>query len=160
MRERGAGMRMKEREENYSVQDRSTEMDRTETGPRLVTPILRDRRSRFGPVFGPSVGFCPSLNIGLIGLLKSSISRLIKPGKNDFYNFKSSKNYKMSGTKMLRLIKQKKKAFHDKYISRRTFNVHEKVWLYNSHLKLFLGQCALGGMVHMTSLKHLKMDRS
>ena len=55
------GMRIEEREENYSVQDRSAEMDRTETGPRPVPPILWDRRSRFGPVFGPSVGFCPSL---------------------------------------------------------------------------------------------------
>ena len=61
MREPGAGMRIEEREDNYSVQDRTAEMDRTETEPRPVPPILRDRRSRFGPVFGPSVGFCPSL---------------------------------------------------------------------------------------------------
>ena len=58
MREPGAGMRIEEREDNYSVQDRSADMDRTETEPRPVPPILR---SRFGPVFGPSVGFCPSL---------------------------------------------------------------------------------------------------
>ena len=58
-------MRIEEREENYSVQDRSAEMDRTETGSRPVPPIFRDRRSRFGPVFGPSVGFCPSLKSGV-----------------------------------------------------------------------------------------------
>ena len=49
-----AGTRIEEGEETYSVQDRSTEMDRTKTGPRLVRPILRDR-PRFGPVFRPSV---------------------------------------------------------------------------------------------------------
>ena len=29
------------------------------------------------------------------------------------------------------------KAFHDKYISRKTFEPNQKVWLFNSRLKLF-----------------------
>ena len=33
--------------------------------------------------------------------------------------------------------KAKNKAFHDKHINRKTFHVHDKVWLYNSCLKLF-----------------------
>ena len=35
------------------------------------------------------------------------------------------------------IYKAKNKAFHDKHINRKTFHVHDKVWLYNSHLKLF-----------------------
>ena len=38
------------------------------------------------------------------------------------------------------IYKEKTKAFHDRNITRRTFNVNEKVWLYNSHLKLFPGK--------------------
>ena len=44
-----------------SVQDRRPEADRTELGPRLVWPILWDRRSRFGPLDRPSVGLWTSL---------------------------------------------------------------------------------------------------
>ena len=38
------------------------------------------------------------------------------------------------------IYKEKTKAFHDRNIRRRTFNVNEKVWLYNSRLKLFPGK--------------------
>ena len=36
-----------------------------------------------------------------------------------------------------KIYKEKTKAFRDRHISRRTFQVNEKFWLYNSHLKLF-----------------------
>ena len=35
------------------------------------------------------------------------------------------------------IYKAKNKAFHDKHINRKNFHVHDKVWLYNSCLKLF-----------------------
>ena len=38
------------------------------------------------------------------------------------------------------IYKAKNKAFHDKHINRKTFHVHDKVWLYNSRLKLCLGK--------------------
>ena len=38
------------------------------------------------------------------------------------------------------IYKEKTKAFHDKNIRRRIFHVNEKVWLYNSRLKLFPGK--------------------
>ena len=38
------------------------------------------------------------------------------------------------------IYKAKNKAFHDKHINRKAFHVHDKVWLYNSHLKLFPGK--------------------
>ena len=39
-----------------------------------------------------------------------------------------------------RIIKAKTKAFHDKRIFRKTFEIGQKVLLYNSHLHLFLGK--------------------
>ena len=36
------------------------------------------------------------------------------------------------------IYKAKNKAFHEKHINRKTFHVYDKLWLYNSHLILFL----------------------
>ena len=38
------------------------------------------------------------------------------------------------------IYKAKNKAFYDKHIHRKTFHIHDKVWLCNSHLKLFPGK--------------------
>ena len=38
------------------------------------------------------------------------------------------------------IYKEKTKAFHDRHIRRRSFQVNDKVWLYNSRLKLFPGK--------------------
>ena len=38
------------------------------------------------------------------------------------------------------IYKEKTNAFHDRYIRRRSFQVNDKVWLYNSCLKLFPGK--------------------
>ena len=38
------------------------------------------------------------------------------------------------------IYKAKNKAFHDKHINRKYFHIHDKVWLYNYCLKLFLGK--------------------
>ena len=38
------------------------------------------------------------------------------------------------------IYKAKNKAYHDKHINRRSFHAHDKVWLYNSRLKLFPGK--------------------
>ena len=40
----------------------------------------------------------------------------------------------------IEIYKEKTKVFHDRNIRRRTFHVNEKVWLYNSRLKLFPGK--------------------
>ncbi|KAI5671890.1 hypothetical protein M9H77_12254 [Catharanthus roseus] len=39
-----------------------------------------------------------------------------------------------------RIDKAKTKAFHDKMISRKSFEPNQKVWLFNSKLRLFLGK--------------------
>ena len=38
------------------------------------------------------------------------------------------------------IYKEKMKAFHDRHIRRRSIQVNDNVWLYNSRLKLFLGK--------------------
>ena len=38
------------------------------------------------------------------------------------------------------IYKAKNKAYHDKHINRKSFHVHDKLWLYNSRLKLFSGK--------------------
>ena len=38
------------------------------------------------------------------------------------------------------IYKKKIKAFHDRHIRRRSFQIGDKVWLYNSRLKLFPGK--------------------
>ena len=38
------------------------------------------------------------------------------------------------------IYKEKTKAFHDRHIRRRSFQIGDKVWLYNSRLKLFPGK--------------------
>ena len=46
----------------------------------------------------------------------------------------------MSRIKTPGFIKPKTRLFHDKHINRKNFHVHDKVWLYNSLLKLFPGK--------------------
>ena len=38
------------------------------------------------------------------------------------------------------IYKAKNKANHDKHINRKSFHVHDKLWLYNSRLRLFPGK--------------------
>ena len=37
-----------------------------------------------------------------------------------------------------RIYKTRTKAYHDKFISRKIFKPNQKVWLYNSRLRLFI----------------------
>ena len=39
-----------------------------------------------------------------------------------------------------KIYKEKMKAFHDKHISRKTFEPNQQVWLFNSRLRLFPGK--------------------
>ncbi|XP_057497350.1 uncharacterized protein LOC130782070 [Actinidia eriantha] len=49
--------------------------------------------------------------------------------------------------------KERTKAFHDKYIRRKSFEPHQKVWLFNSKLRLFPGKLWSSGMDHLLSYK-------
>ncbi|XP_031262017.1 uncharacterized protein LOC116120207 [Pistacia vera] len=39
-----------------------------------------------------------------------------------------------------RIYKERTKAFHDKHIVRKSFSLNQKVWLFNSKLRLFPGK--------------------
>ncbi|XP_028101735.1 uncharacterized protein LOC114301036 [Camellia sinensis] len=39
-----------------------------------------------------------------------------------------------------KIYKVRTKLFHDKHISRKSFEPHQKVWLFNAKLRLFLGK--------------------
>ena len=92
--------------------------------------------------------------------IKSSISLLSKPRNKDFYNFKSSKNYIMSRTKMSRFIKLRTRIFMKNTLIEKLFMFMTRYGFIILVLNSFQGSCALGGMVHMRSLKCLTMDRS
>ena len=98
--------------------------------------------------------------MGRIGLLKSLIYLLIKPAKKDFYNFKSSKNYGVSHIKMPKFIWPKTKPFMTSILIGKLFMSMTRYDFMILVLNSFQGSCALGGMVHMRSLKHLTMDGS
>ena len=101
-----------------------------------------------------------SESIGHIGLLRSSTYLLIKPTKKDFYNFKSSKNYIMSHIKMSRFIRPKTKPFMTSILIEKLFMFMTRYGFIILILNSFQRSCALGGMVHMRSMKRLTMDRS
>ena len=87
-------------------------------------------------------------NIRLTRLSKSSISLLSKPGKKDFYNFKSSKNYGMSCIKMPRFIKPKTRLFMTNTLIGKLFMLMTRYGFIILVLNSLQGSCALGVMVH------------
>ena len=58
------------------------------------------------------------------------------------------------------IYKAKNKAFHDKHINRKLFIFTKRYGFIILVLNSFQGSCALGGMVHMRSLKRLTMYRT
>ena len=47
-----------------------------------------------------------------------------------------------------KIYKARIKAYHDKFIARKTFKPNQMVWLFNSRLRLFLVNFARVGMDH------------
>ena len=65
---------------------------------------------------------------------------LDQAGKERLLQFQELQELRNESNQNAKIYKAKNKAFHDKHINRKTFHVHDKVWLYNSHLKLFPGK--------------------
>ena len=65
---------------------------------------------------------------------------LEKAGKHRLLKLQELQELRRNVYENAEIYKEKTKAFHDRNIRRRTFNVNEKVWLYNSRLKLFPGK--------------------
>ena len=68
---------------------------------------------------------------------------LDEAGKHRLLQLQELQELRRDAYENAEIYKEKTKAFHDENIRRRTFNVNEKVWLYNSRLKLFLGKLCL-----------------
>ena len=62
---------------------------------------------------------------------------LDQAGKERLLQLQELQKFQNESYQNAEIYKAKNKAFHDKHINWKIFHVHEKVWLYNSHLKLF-----------------------
>ena len=65
---------------------------------------------------------------------------LYQAGKERLLQLQELQELKNESYQNSKIYKAKNKAFHDKHINRKSFHVHDKVWLYHSHLKLFPGK--------------------
>ena len=59
------------------------------------------------------------------------------PGKERLLQLQKLQELRHNAYENVAIYKEKTKAFHDRNIRRRSFQVNEKVWLYNWRLKLF-----------------------
>ena len=65
---------------------------------------------------------------------------LDQPGKERLLQLQELQELRNESYQNAEIYKAKNKAFHDKHINRKIFHIHDKVRLYNSHLKLFPGK--------------------
>ena len=65
---------------------------------------------------------------------------LKQTGKERLLQLQELRELRNESYQTVEIYKAKNKAFHDNHINTKTFHVHDKVWLYNSRLKLFLGK--------------------
>ena len=72
-------------------------------------------------------------------IIKLNLS-LDQAGKERLLQLQELQELRNESYQNAEIFKAKNKAFHDKHIKRKIFHVHDKVWLYNSHLKLFPGK--------------------
>ena len=72
--------------------------------------------------------------------IKKLNSSLDEASKHKLLQLQELQELRRNAYENVEIYKEKTKAFHDKNTRRRTFHVNEKVWLYNSRLKLFPGK--------------------
>ena len=65
---------------------------------------------------------------------------LDQAGKERLLQFQELQELQNESYQNAKIYQAKNKAFHNKHINRKTFHVHDKVWHYNSHLKLLPGK--------------------
>ena len=65
---------------------------------------------------------------------------LDQAGKEKLLQLQELQELRNESYQNVEIYKAKNKAFHGKHINRKKFYVHDKVWLYNSRLKLFPGK--------------------
>ena len=75
-------------------------------------------------------------NLAYWAIKKLNLS-LDQAGKERLLQIEELQELRNESYQNVETYKAKNKAFHNKNINRKTFHVHEKIWLYNSRLKLF-----------------------
>ncbi|KAK4397589.1 Retrovirus-related Pol polyprotein from transposon [Sesamum angolense] len=95
---------------------------------KTVNPNRKDWRTRLDDAF---------VAYRHIGRSNNSTWQWMKREDKESWNCKNSKRYGMTPQK---IYKEKAKAFHDCIISRKEFNIGQKVVLFHSKLKLFPGK--------------------
>ena len=98
------------------------------------TPI---RMSPFRLIFEKAYHLPVELEHRAYWAIKNLNLSLDKAGKERFLQLQELHELRHDTYENAAIYKEKTKAFHDRHIRQRSFQVNDKVWLYNSGLKLF-----------------------
>ena len=96
--------------------------------------------SPFRLIFGKACHLSVELKHRSYWEIKKLNLSLDEAGKHRFLQLQELQELRRDAYENTEIYNDKTKAFHDRHIRRRTFQVNEKFWLYNSRLKLFPGQ--------------------
>ena len=93
--------------------------------------------SPFRLIYGKSCHLPIELEHRAYWAIKKLNLSLDQAGKERLIQLQELQELRNESYQNAEIYKAKNKAFHEKHINRKTFHVHDKVWLYNSRLKLF-----------------------
>ena len=91
-------------------------------------------------VFGKTCHFTVELKHQAYYDVKKLNVYLYKAGENKLMELNELDEFRNEAYENVKIYKEKTKAFHDKHILHKDFQPWDRVLLYNSRLKLFLGK--------------------